>query len=173
MRKKRKSKYFFMKNILIPILFLCSFILSAQETLTKDIITLNTIERNEKTIVFSKQTTINSINYVLSAENKTSKDFNKCKWVSLLTKKELESFTVTLAKINQGETIKINFITLKAKNNKVHVYLSNAKCTSEHKTHYFQKSCNRDLSFIVVKNQIKELAKTLRKDVEQDVLANQ
>jgi hypothetical protein len=162
-----------MKKILIPILFLCSFVLSAQETFTKDIIAFNTIEKNEKTILFSKQTTSNSINYVVSAENKTSKDFNKCKWVSYLTKKELESFSVTLANIKQGETIETNFVTLKAKNNRVRVYFNNTKCTSEHKTHYFQKSCNRELSFIMQQNQIKELSRTLTKDVEQDILVNQ
>ena len=162
-----------MKKTLIPILFLCSFVLSAQETLTKDIIAFNTMEKNEKTILFSKQTTSNSINYILSAENKTSKDFNKCKWVSLLTKKELESFSLTLANIKQGETIETNFVTLKAKNNRVRVYFNNTKCTSEHKTHYFQKSCKRELSFIVQQNQIKELTRTLTKDVEQDILVNQ
>ena len=162
-----------MKNILIPILFLCSFLLSAQETLTKDIIAFNTIEKNEKIILCSKQTTSNSINYVLNAKNKTSKDFNKCKWVSLLTKKELEYFAVTLVKIKQGETIETNFITLKFKNEKIHVYFKNTKCTSEHKTHYFQKSCNRELSFIVQQNQIEELTKTLIRDIEQDVLVNQ
>ena len=73
-----------MKKILIPILFLCPFLLSAQETLTKDIIAFNTIEKNKKTIIFAKQTTTNIINYVVSAKNKTSKDFNKCKWVSRL-----------------------------------------------------------------------------------------
>jgi len=162
-----------MKKTLIPILFLCSFVLSAQETLTKDIIAFNTIEKNEKTILFSKQTTSNSINYVLNAKNKTSKDFTKCKWVSLLTKKELEYFAVTLVKIKPRETIETNFITLKFKNEKIHVYFKNTKCTSEHKTHYFQKSCNRELSFIVQQNQIKKLTKTLIRDIEQDVLVNQ
>ena len=162
-----------MKKILTPILLLCSFILNAQETLTKNIIAFNTIEKNEKTILFSKQTTSNSINYVLSAENKTSKDFNKCKWVSYLTKKELESFSVTLVNIKQGETIETNFVTLKAKNNRVYIHFNNTKCTSEHKTHYFQKSCKRKLSFIVQQNQIKELTKTLTKDIEQYILANQ
>jgi len=162
-----------MKKILIPILFICSFVLSAQETLTKNIITFSTIEKNEKTILLSKQTTSNSINYVLSAKNKTSKDFNKCKWVSRLTKKELEYFAVTLLKIKERETIETNFITLKFKNEKIHVYFKNTKCTSEHKTHYFQQSCNRELSFIVQKNQIEELTKTLIKDIEQDVLVNQ
>ena len=161
-----------MKKILLPILLLCSFVLSAQETLTKDIIAFNTIDKNEKTILFSKQTTSNSINYVLSAENKTSKDFNKCKWVSYLTKKELESFSVKLANIKQGETIETNFVTLKAKNNRIRVYFYNTKCTSEHKTHYFQKSCNRELSFIVQQNQIEELTKTLINDIEQDILVN-
>jgi len=161
-----------MKKILIPILFICSFVLSAQETLTKNIITFSTIEKNEKTILLSKQTTSNSINYVLSAKNKTSKDFNKCKWVSRLTKKELEYFAVTLQKIKQGETIKTNFVTLKSKNNRVHVYFKNTKCTSEHKTHYFQKSCNRELSFIVLQNQIKKLVKTLKEDFEQDIFVN-
>ena len=162
-----------MKKTLIPILFLCSFLLSAQEILTKDIIAFNTIEKNEKTILFSKQTTSNIINYVLNAENKTSKDFNKCKWVSRLTKKELEYFAVTLLKINERETIETNFITLKFKNEKIHVYFKNTKCTSEHKTHYFQQSCNRELSFIVEKTQIEELTKTLIKDIEQDVLVKQ
>ena len=162
-----------MKKILIPILFLCSFVLSAQETLTKDIIAFNTIEKNKKTIIFAKQTTTNSINYVVSAKNKTSKDFNKCKWVSRLTKKELEYFAVTLAKIKQGETIETNFVTLRAKNNRVYVHFNDTKCTSEHKTHYFQKSCNRELSFIMQQNQIKELSRTLTKDVEQDILVNQ
>jgi len=162
-----------MKKTLIPILFLCSFVLSAQETLTKDIIAFNTIEKNKKTILLSKQTTSNDINYVLNAKNKTSKDFNKCMWVSYLTKKELEYFAVTLAKIKQGEIIETNFFTLKSKNNRVHIYFNNTKCTSEHKTHYFQKSCKRELSFIVQQNQIKELTKTLTKDVEQDILVNQ
>ena len=162
-----------MKKILIPILFLCPFLLSAQETLTKDIIAFNTIEKNKKTIIFAKQTTTNIINYVVSAKNKTSKDFNKCKWVSRLTKKELEYFAVTLVKIKQGETIENHFITLKFKNEIIHVYFKNTKCTSEHKTHYFQKSCNRQLSFIVQQNQIKELAQALTKDIEQDILVNQ
>ena len=109
----------------------------------------------------------------MSAKNKTSKNFNKCKWISLLTKKELGSFAITLEKIKQGETIKTNFFTLKAKNNRVRVHFNNTKCTSEHKTHYFQKSCNRELSFIVQQNQIKELTKTLIRDIEQDVLVNQ
>ena len=153
-------------------LFLCSFVLSAQETLTKDIIAFNTIEKNEKTILFSKQTTRNSINYVLNAENKTSKDFNKCKWVSSLTREELKYFTIQLEKIKQGETIETNFITLKAKNNRVYIHFNDTKCTSEHKTHYFQKSCNRELAFVVQQNQIKELTKTLTQDIEQDILAN-
>ena len=162
-----------MKKILILTFLLCSFVLSAQETLIKDIIAFNTIEKNEKTILFSKQTTSNSINYVLSAKNKTSKDFNKCKWVSRLTKKELKYLAVMLGKIKQGETIETNFVTLKSKSNRVRVYFRNTKCTSEHKTHYFQKSCNRELSFVVQQNQIKELAKTLTQDIEQDILVNQ
>ena len=161
-----------MKKILIPILLFCSSVLSAQETVTKDIIALNTIEKNEKTILFSKQTTSNSINYVLSAKNKTSKDFNKCNWISYLTKKEVEYFAVMLAEIKQREAIETNFVTLKAKNNRGRVYFSKTKCTSEHKTHYFQKSCNRELSFVVQQNQIKELTKTLTQDIEQDILAN-
>ena len=78
-----------------------------------------------------------------------------------------------LGKIKQGETIETNLFTLKAKNNRVRVYFNNTKCTSEHKTHYFQKSCNRELSFIVQQNQIEELTKTLIKDLKQDFLVNQ
>jgi len=160
-----------MRKILILSLLLYSFVLIAQETLTKDVIAFNTIEKNEKTILISKKTTSNNINYVVSAKNKTSKDFNKCKWVSLLTKKELEYFALTLTKIKQGETIETNFVTFKFKNKKIYVYFKNTKCTSEHKTHYFQKSCNRELSFIIQKHQIKGLATALRKDIEQSILA--
>ena len=87
-----------MKKILIPILFFYSFILNAQETLTKDIIAFNTIEKDEKTILFSKQTTSNNINYIVKAENKTSKDFNKCKWVSSLTREKLKYFAIQIVK---------------------------------------------------------------------------
>ena len=162
-----------MKKILIPILFLCSFVMSAQETLSKEIIAFNTIEKNEKTILFSKQTTGNSINYIVSAKNKTSKDFNKCKWISLLTKQQLECFSITLSKIKQGEEIETNFFALKAKNNRVYIHFNDTKCTSEHKTHYFQKSCNRELVFVVQEYQIQELTKTLTQDVEQEILVNQ
>jgi len=88
-------------------------------------------------------------------------------------KKELEYFAVALVKIKQGETIENHFITLKFKNEIIHVYFKNTKCTSEHKIHYFQKPCNRQLSFIVQQNQIKELAKALTKDIDQDILVNQ
>ena len=162
-----------MKKTLIPILFLCSSVLSAQAILTKDIITFNTIEKNEKTILFSKQTTSNNISYIVRAENKTSKDFNKCKWASSLTSKKLKYFAMQIEEIKQGETMETNLFTLKAKNNRVRVYFKNTKCTSEHKTHYFQKSCNRALSFIVQQDQIEELTKALIKDIEQDVLVKQ
>ena len=162
-----------MKKILTPILLLCSFILSAQETLTKNIIAFKTIEKNQKTIIFSKRITSHNINYVLNAKNKASKDYNKCKWISYLTKKELVDFTESLAKIKQGEAIENSFFTLKAKNNRVYIYLNDTKCTSEHKTHYFQKSCNRELSFIVQQNQIKEFATALIRDVQEDILVNQ
>ena len=162
-----------MKKSLILILLLLSFALSAQETLTKDIIVFNTIEKNKKTITFSKQTTSNNINYVLNAKNKTSKDFNKCQWASSLTQKELYYFAITLAKIKQGEEIKTNFCTLRSKNNRIYIRFNDTKCTSEHKTHYFQKSCNRELSFIVQQNQTEELTKALTKENEQDILVNQ
>ena len=161
-----------MKKILIPISFLCSSVLIAQGVLTKNIITFNTIEKNEKTILFSKKTTINNINYIVEAVNETSKDFNKCKWVSSLSSEKLKYFTIQLEKIKQGEKIETNFFTLKAKNGRVYVYFNDTKCTSEHKTHYFQKSCNRELSFIVQQNQIKELTTALIKDVQQDLLVN-
>ena len=161
-----------MKKTLIPILLLLSSLLSAQETTTKNVIDFNTIEKNKKTILLYKQTTGNNVNYILSAKNKTSRDFSKCEWVSLLTKKELKHFTEMLEEIKQGETIETKLVTLKSKKNKVHIYFNNTTCTSEHKTHYFQKSCKRGLSFLVLQKQIKELAKTLTKEVEQSVLAN-
>ena len=162
-----------MKKILIPIFFLCSFVLSGQGILTKDIITFNTVEKNEKTILVSKQTTSNNISYILKAENKTSKEFNKCKWVSSLTMEKLRYFTIQLETIKQGEIIETNFVTLKAKKNRVYIHFNDTKCTSEHKTHYFQKSCNRELAFIVQQDQIQELTKILTKDIEQDILVNQ
>ena len=162
-----------MKKILLPTLLLVSFVLSAQKTTIRDIITFNTIEKNKKTVIFSKKSTSYNINYMLSAKNKASKDFSNCKWISYLTKKELKGVAVMLAKIKQGEVIKTNLLTLKAKNNRVDICFNDTRCTSEHKTHYFQKSCKRELSFIVRQDQIKELSNVLTKEIEQDVLVNQ
>ena len=47
----------------------------------------------------------------MKAENKTSKDFNKCKWVSSLTREKLKYFTIQLEKIKQGETYQIKVCT--------------------------------------------------------------
>tara|TARA_B110000003_G_C16575496_1_gene505978 strand:+ start:780 stop:1268 length:489 start_codon:yes stop_codon:yes gene_type:complete len=153
-----------MKNCILLILFTYSISLSAQYTVTKDIYSFKTKEKNKKTITISKQTKKNNLDYILSVFNKSSPDYSKCKWVTTLSPKKLNDFITMLSEIKLGLTLQTDLFAIKQKNERVHVVFNDTKCTKEHKTHYFQKTCNRKLSFVINKNQINELNLAVNKE---------
>ena len=144
-----------MKRLLLLFLSIfSSVVLLAQEVITKNIISIDTYEKNTKTILFAKQLANSNTSFLLKAKNETSKDYNGCKWLSTLSKDELEHFVEALETIELGADFECSLFKLKSKKDRLNVQFNNTKCTSEHKIYYFQKSCKRSLSFILKLNQL-------------------
>ena len=159
--------------MLILLVILSPMLLFSQIQKTKTIITFDTVDRNTKSILFAKKKTGDNISYVLSAENKTSKDFAKCKWLTSISKKEIRSLINALETLEKDSSIESDIFNLAYNKNKITVQIKQTKCTSEHKTYYFQKSCKRALSFIILPDIASELLTKLNKEIsESDFTAN-
>ena len=161
-----------MKPLLLLFLSLfSSVVLLAQAVITENIISIDTYEKNAKTILFAKQFTNSNTSFLLKAKNETSKDYNGCKWVSTLSKDEIEYFVDALEVIELGTDFECSLFKLKFKKDILNIQFNNTRCTSEHKTHYFQKSCKRSLSFILKLNQLNMLIDKLNHALNDDRLA--
>ncbi|MEC9208824.1 MAG: hypothetical protein VX762_00165 [Bacteroidota bacterium] len=156
-----------MKKILLPVAILSSILLFPQELIKKYIISINTYEKNAKTILFEKQILDNSISFVLKAENKSSKDFAKCKWITSLSKEELMYFIDALEALEVGSSLESSLFNFVYKKNKIKIQIKDTKCTSEHKMYYFQKSCNRMLSFVILPNEVPNMLSTLKQTIRE------
>jgi hypothetical protein len=158
------------------LLFLSIFIsvqLLSQEVITQDIITLDTQEKNKKTVLFSKQLTNLNTAFLLKAMNKTSKDYTGCKWVSTLSEDEVEYFANALENIEGGDNFESSSFKLKSKKNRINIEFKDARCTSEHKLYYFQESCRRSLSFVLRFDQLDILINKLHGALNDDRLVKQ
>ena len=151
-----------MKKILFPIAILSTIALFSQVQTTKSIVRINTYEKHVKTILFEKRTLENNISFVLNAENKSSKDFTKCKWITLLSKEELAFFVDALENLQVGSSLDNPLFNFIYKKNKIKINIKKSKCTSEHKIYYFQQSCNRALSFVILDNEVSEIVSKLK-----------
>ena len=156
-----------MKKLLLPVAILSSIVLFAQGLTKKHIISINTYEKNEKTILFEKQTSDNSISFALKAENKSSKDFAKCKWITSLSKEELMYFVDALEALEVGSSLESSLFNFVYKKNKIKIKIKDTKCTSEHKTYYFQQSCNRILSFVILPNEVPKILSALKQTIRE------
>ena len=150
-----------MKSMLLCLSIFSSFLLLAQEVITKNIFSVNTEGRNSKKVIFSKKFTDSSSSFLLVVKNERSKDYTGCKWISNLSKNELDYFVSALDNIEEGIDFECPLFTLKYKRNRINVDFKHAKCTSEHKLYYFQKSCKRTLSFVLKNDQIPALVDKL------------
>jgi len=149
-----------MKTILFTLsIFISTVLFSQNENISEKIIDFRTIERNKKNLVFSEITSELNSSFIISANNGNSKDFRRCEWESILTHNTMISFIeqLSLIDINQEKIIKHNKFILKVKRNKVRIQFVNSKCLQQHKTHYFQESCNRAFSFFLTNNQKEQL----------------
>jgi hypothetical protein len=156
-----------MKKILLPIAMFSSVFLFAQFTKTKAILSVNTHEKNIKRILFAKEISSSNTSFFLKAENESSKDFTKCKWITLLSKEELMYFADGLESLEPSSSYENSLFRFVYKKNKIKVYIKDSKCTSEHRMYYFQKSCNRRLAFIILPYQVSEIVYDLRQALRE------
>lgn len=159
-----------MKKILLPLALFITISVFSQGVRTSRITSINTLERNSKTILFFKQGNNNNTSFLLKAMNKSSKDFTKCKWITSLTHSELSLFVNKLDLLEEGVDFDCSSFRINYRKKKVVINIHDTKCTSEHKTFYFQESCNRKLTFSLRVDQISILIKDLRKSLEQEQL---
>tara|TARA_B100000902_G_C27193411_1_gene855124 strand:- start:608 stop:1054 length:447 start_codon:yes stop_codon:yes gene_type:complete len=146
-------------------------VLLAQEVIIKDIISIDTHEKNAKTILFAKKVANSSTSFLLKAKNETSKDYSKCMWESTFSKDEIEYFVDALEVIELGTEFECHLFKLKYKKDKLNVHFNDTKCTSEHRIYYFQKSCKRSLSFVLKTDQLDFLINKLDHALNDNQLA--
>jgi len=144
-----------MKINLFALCFILYFTSFGQST-TKEIFSIESVEKNTKTIVFYNELISSKSNLVLKAKNITSSDYASCSWTLKLNRGEIKQFCQVLSEsnLNVNSSISSKKFHVKVKKNEVKIIFSNSSCTSKHKTHYFQKSCNRELIFSLIPNQI-------------------
>ena len=149
-----------MKTILFSLSILVSTTLFSQnKKITEEIINFKTMDNNKKNIVFSKITSELNISFVITANNGNSKDYTNCEWKSFLSLNEMVSFVeqLSVVDIKKEKVIEYNNFVIKVKRHKVRIQFINSQCIQQHKTHYFQESCKRTLSFILTNDQKEEL----------------
>ena len=149
-----------MKTILFTLsIFISTALFSQNENISEKIIDFKTIERNKKNVVFSEITSELNSSFVISANNGDSKEYSRCEWESILTYNAMTSFIeqLSLIDIKKEKIIEYNNFILKVKRNKVRIQFVNSKCLQQHKTHYFQESCNRIFSFVLTNDQKQQL----------------
>ena len=153
-----------MKNS-ITLLLSCFFTtaLLSQENKIEIITSFETSEKNAKTIILTKEEKSNSINFGVIAENKSNKDYTKCKWVTSITIKQLDFLLNSLESIEEIKLVENSVFKIKKKKGKIAITVKNTKCTSEHKLYKFQKKCNRELKFVIKNNNIKKILADLKK----------
>ena len=157
-----------MKKIMIALSLFISTSLYSENYIIKEIIRFNSNEKNSKSIFFSKKINSENVTYLLSAENKTSREFAKCKWETVISKIDLKNLIEALESINNASVIKSNAFDISVQKDKIKFKIKRTKCTSEHKTFYFQKSCKKDLNFVISLTIIPELIFALKESIEKN-----
>ncbi len=131
------------------------------QIVTKEFFQIQTADKNAKTIIFQKQSIDLNESFLITAFNKSSNDFTKCSWEVKLSIDCLKELHQTLSEINFDDNSQITYkdFSVKVKKGRVRVFFLNSSCLNEHSTAYFQKSCNRELSFVINPQQINSFIK--------------
>lgn len=147
------------KLLIISIFFTIN---SFSQNITKEIISIQSPGKNSKTIVFCEQSSPAHKTFVIKAQNESSKEYTSCKWSVKLGAKKMKELYQLLSDIDIESNSQVSYkrFSIKVKKNKVKITFFDSSCTNEHKTHYFQKSCNRALSFTMQQQQLDKLIKT-------------
>ena len=144
-----------MKPILLILSIFSSFSIFGQ-IVTKEFFQIQTADKNAKTIIFHKQSIDLNKSFLITALNKSSNDFTSCSWEVKLSIDCLKELYQALSEINFDVNSQIIYknISVKVKKGKVRISFLNSSCLNEHSISYFQKSCNRELSFPINPEQI-------------------
>ena len=126
------------------------------QIVTKEFFKIKTYGKNEKTIIFHEESIDLKESFLIIALNKSSNDFTRCSWKVKLSVDCLKEMYHALNEISFDDNSQITFknFSIKVKNSKVKLMFFHSSCSSEHSTSYFQKSCNRELSFVINSEQI-------------------
>ena len=126
------------------------------QIVTKEFFQIQTSERNAKTIIFHKKSIDLSESFLITAYNKSSNDFTSCSWEVKLSIDCLKELYQALTEINFDDNSQVIYknISVKVQKGRVRVSFLNSSCLNEHSISYFQKSCNRELSFPIKAEQI-------------------
>ena len=144
-----------MKPILLILSIFSSFSIFSQ-IVTKEFFQIQTSEKNEKTIIFHKQSIDLNESFLITALNKSSNDFTSCTWEVKLSIGCLKELYQVLSEINFDDNSQILYknLSVKVKKGRVRITFFNSSCLNEHSISYFQKSCKRELSFPIKPEQI-------------------
>ncbi len=148
------------------ILFFSYYFTTFGQIVTKELFKIQTFESNSKTITFHNQSNGLYENFIITALNKSSSDFTKCSWKVKLSLQSFKDLCQSMSEITFGFNNEVTYknFSIKLKNDYVKIIFFNSSCLNEHKTHYFQKSCNRELSFRISPQQINSFVKIFNKD---------
>ena len=149
-----------MKSTLLIISIFFSISIFGQ-IVTKDFFQIQTAEKNAKTIIFQKQSIDLKESFLIIAFNKSSNDFTSCSWKVKLSLDCLIEMYQVLSELSFDSNSQITYkdFSVKVKKSKVRINLFNSSCLNQHSTAYFQKSCNRELSFVINPQQINSFIK--------------
>ena len=157
-----------MKALTLTTLFLLVSQLSFSQDITREEITnFITSEKIRKQITFTFIKNNNNDQLVVKAKNLTNSTAQSCAWEVDLTRDEAVQFAIKLnnASENCNTDLDADWLTsnttVKCKKNKLKIKIKNAICTSGHQISYFQKDCNKKLTFIIEKLQGGEIAHDL------------
>jgi len=155
-----------MKAILLILSFFSSFSFFGQIVI-KEFFQIQTADKNSKTIIFQKQSIDFNESFLITAFNKSSNDFTKCSWEVELSIDCLKEMYHVLSKISFDGNSKITYrnFSVKVKRGRVVIAFFNSSCLNEHSTAYFQKSCNRELSFAINPKQINYFIKMIDNEI--------
>jgi len=158
-------------------LFILSMTLSISifgQVIIKEILQIQTSEKNEKTIIFHKQSIDLTESFLISAFNKSSNDFTSCSWEVKLSVDCLKELYQALSDINFDDNSQIIYknLSVKVKRGRVRIAFFNSSCLNEHSTSYFQKSCNRELSFAIKADQINSFVQVFDNEFLNTIIVN-
>ena len=144
-----------MKTTLLILSVFSSFSVFGQ-VIREQFFQIQTVDKNEKTIVFNKQSIDLNESFLITAFNMSSNDFTNCSWEVELSMDCLNELYQALSEINSDANSEIIYknLSVKVKKGRVRVSFLNSSCLNEHSISYFQKSCNRELSFQIKPEQI-------------------